>query len=151
MASFDNRAIVAMTVVIFLLTAPHAANAAVSCGQVASALGQCMSYAKSGQGNPSAACCSGVSSLNSMASSTADRQAVCNCLKNFAQSNSVNAGAAASIPGKCGVNVPYAISTSTDCSQYVLHIHIEIYIYIYPSCILTKLCTSKYLKIITFQ
>jgi Protease inhibitor/seed storage/LTP family len=126
MAGLDICAITAVTVTILLLTAPHAANA-VSCGNVASALNPCMTYAKTGQGSPSASCCSGVRSLNSMASTSSDRQAVCNCLKNFASSTSIKAGAAASIPGKCGVSVPYAISTSTDCSKYV-------YVYIYIAC-----------------
>ncbi|KAJ3704504.1 hypothetical protein LUZ61_008209 [Rhynchospora tenuis] len=117
MAGFDMRAIAAVTVAILLLTSPYAANATISCGQVASTLSQCMSYARSGQGNPPSQCCSGVRSLNSMASTSTDRQAVCNCLKNLAKSTSVNSGAVAGIPGKCGVSVPYAISTSTDCSK----------------------------------
>ncbi|KAF3334663.1 lipid transfer protein [Carex littledalei] len=117
MAGFNIREIAAVTVAILLLSAPHAANAAVSCGQVASSLSQCMSYAKTGQGKPTSACCSGIRGLNSMASSSADRQAVCNCLKNLAKSTSINAGAAAGLPGKCGVRVPYSISTSTDCSK----------------------------------
>ncbi|KAJ3704506.1 hypothetical protein LUZ61_008211 [Rhynchospora tenuis] len=117
MASFNLRVIIAVTVAVLLLTTTHTTNAAITCGQVASSIAQCMSYARTGQGNPPAQCCSGVKGLNSMATTTTDRQAVCNCLKNLAKGTTVNAGAVAGIPGKCGVSVPYAISTSTDCSK----------------------------------
>jgi Probable lipid transfer len=123
MAGLDIHAFAALTVAVLLLTAPHTANAAITCGQVASALSQCMSYARTGQGSPPTPCCSGIKSLNSMASTGADRQAVCNCLKNLAKGTTVNPGAAAALPGKCGVSISYAISTSTDCSKYAYHYH----------------------------
>ncbi|XP_078169263.1 non-specific lipid-transfer protein 1-like [Carex rostrata] len=116
MAYFDIRGVAAAAVAILLLTAPHVATA-LTCGDVASAVAPCMAYAKSGQGSPSASCCSGVKNLNSKAATTADRQMACNCLKNLAKTVSFNSGAAAGLPGKCGVNVPFAISMSTDCSK----------------------------------
>ncbi|KAF3333558.1 Non-specific lipid-transfer protein [Carex littledalei] len=118
MACFNIRsvAVAAAAVAILLLTAPHIANA-ITCRDVASAVAPCMTYARSGQGAPSAGCCSGVKSLNSKAATGADRQVACNCLKNLAKSVSFNAGAAAGLPSKCGVNVPFAISSSTDCSN----------------------------------
>ncbi|KAJ1688503.1 hypothetical protein LUZ63_019893 [Rhynchospora breviuscula] len=116
MACFNIRAIIAVTVAILLLTAPHSANA-VTCGDVSSAVGPCLAYARNGQGSPSAGCCSGVKALNSKAKTSADRQTVCNCLKNLAKSITFNGGAVAGLPGKCGVNVPFPISTSTDCSK----------------------------------
>ncbi|KHN33232.1 Non-specific lipid-transfer protein [Glycine soja] len=33
---------------------------------------------------------------------------------------SLNAGNAASLPGKCGVNIPYKISTSTNCATWCI-------------------------------
>nr|1AFH_A Chain A, MAIZE NONSPECIFIC LIPID TRANSFER PROTEIN [Zea mays]1FK0_A Chain A, NONSPECIFIC LIPID-TRANSFER PROTEIN [Zea mays]1FK1_A Chain A, NON-SPECIFIC LIPID TRANSFER PROTEIN [Zea mays]1FK2_A Chain A, NONSPECIFIC LIPID-TRANSFER PROTEIN [Zea mays]1FK3_A Chain A, NONSPECIFIC LIPID-TRANSFER PROTEIN [Zea mays]1FK4_A Chain A, NONSPECIFIC LIPID-TRANSFER PROTEIN [Zea mays]1FK5_A Chain A, NONSPECIFIC LIPID-TRANSFER PROTEIN [Zea mays]1FK6_A Chain A, NON-SPECIFIC LIPID TRANSFER PROTEIN [Zea mays]1FK len=91
---------------------------AISCGQVASAIAPCISYARGQGSGPSAGCCSGVRSLNNAARTTADRRAACNCLKNAAAGVSgLNAGNAASIPSKCGVSIPYTISTSTDCSR----------------------------------
>ncbi|OQU78681.1 non-specific lipid-transfer protein 1 isoform X2 [Sorghum bicolor] len=109
-------AVVAAAAVVVL--AATTSEAAISCGQVSSAIAPCLSYAR-GQGSaPSAGCCSGVRSLNSAARTTADRRAACNCLKNAARGISgLNAGNAASIPSKCGVSVPYTISTSTDCSR----------------------------------
>ena len=109
-------AVVAAAVVVLAATS----EAAISCGQVSSAIAPCLSYAR-GQGSaPSAGCCSGVKSLNNAARSTADKRTACNCLKNAARGISgLNAGNAASIPSKCGVSVPYTISTSTDCSRYI--------------------------------
>ncbi|KAB8116350.1 hypothetical protein EE612_057399 [Oryza sativa] len=103
-------------VAALLLAAPHAA-VAITCGQVNSAVGPCLTYARGGVGS-SAACCSGVRSLKAAASSTADRRTACNCLKNAARGiKGLNAGNAASIPSKCGVSVPYTISASIDCSR----------------------------------
>ena len=109
-------AVVAAAVVVLAATS----EAAITCGQVSSAISPCLSYAR-GQGSaPSAGCCSGVKSLNNAARSTADKRTACNCLKNAARGISgLNAGNAASIPSKCGVSVPYTISTSTDCSRYI--------------------------------
>ena len=121
MVCFDIRAVAAATVAILLLTAPHAVNA-ITCGEVASAVSPCMAYIRSGQGAPSAGCCSGVKSLNAKAATGADRQTACNCLKNLAKSVRFNAGAASGLPGKCGVSVPYVISTSTDCSKYEINL-----------------------------
>jgi Protease inhibitor/seed storage/LTP family len=117
MARSHICAVAAAAIAILLLTSPHVATA-LTCGDVASSVAPCLSYARSGQGSPPAACCSGVKSLNSRAATTADRQTACNCLKNLAKSMSYNAGTVAAIPGKCHVNVPFPISTSTDCSKY---------------------------------
>ncbi|KAL0914928.1 hypothetical protein M5K25_015320 [Dendrobium thyrsiflorum] len=91
--------------------------AAITCGQVVSAVSPCLSYLRTG-GSPPPACCSGVKGLNSAARTTPDRQAACNCLKQIAGSvPGLNLGLARGLPGKCGVNVGYPISTSTDCSK----------------------------------
>ncbi|KAJ3707675.1 hypothetical protein LUZ61_011380 [Rhynchospora tenuis] len=106
----------AAAVTILLLIAPHTTNA-ITCSDVTSAVAPCVAYAYSGQGSPSASCCNGVRSLNSKMATGDDRRAVCNCLKNLAKTVSFNAGAVAGLPGKCGVNVPFAISTSADCTK----------------------------------
>ena len=94
-------------------------EAGVTCGQVTSSLAPCMS-ALTGGGSPSPACCGGIRSLNSMASTPADRKAACSCLKSAASSvKGINLSAASGLPGKCGVHIPYPISTSVDCSKYV--------------------------------
>ncbi|VFQ79496.1 unnamed protein product [Cuscuta campestris] len=91
---------------------------AITCGQVASSLGPCLNYLKGAAGMPPPACCAGVKSLNSMAQTTPDRKTACTCLKSVAGSvNGLNPQTAAGLPGKCGVNIPYAISMSTNCAN----------------------------------
>jgi hypothetical protein len=109
--------VVVAMVAAMLLAAPYAANAAISCGTVNSNLGQCLSYARGTVSTPPAGCCSGVKSLANAAKSTADKRAACSCLKNMVGSiKGIKAGNAASIPSKCGVSIPYAISTSVNCN-----------------------------------
>ncbi|XP_038988319.1 non-specific lipid-transfer protein 1-like [Phoenix dactylifera] len=101
---------------VLLVAAPHSANA-ITCGQVASGVSGCISYARSGGSIPPN-CCSGVRGLVSSAKTSADRRTVCNCLKRTASSISgLKPGLVAGIPGKCGVRIPYTISPSTDCSK----------------------------------
>ncbi|KAJ1419251.1 Plant lipid transfer protein/Par allergen [Sesbania bispinosa] len=109
----------ACVIVAVMCMAAPMAEAAISCGMVTGSLAPCMGYLQGGAG-PSAACCNGVKKLNGAAQTTPDRQAACNCLKNAAGSISgLNAANAAALPGKCGVNIPYKISTSTNCATYV--------------------------------
>nr|AFI61838.1 harmalin [Peganum harmala] len=99
-----------------MLVAAPLTEAAIACGTVVSALSPCIGYLRAG-GSPPLACCNGVRALNNAARTTPDRQEACRCLQNAARSmgglNEANAG---SLPGKCGVNIPYKISTSTNCS-----------------------------------
>ena len=93
------------------------AQAAITCGQVTSSLGPCINYIRVGGAVPPA-CCTGIKSLAGMATTTADRQQACKCMKSAASAISgVNYGLAAGLPGKCGVSIPYKISPSTDCSR----------------------------------
>ena len=99
-----------------LIAAPRA-ESAVSCNSVASSLSPCINYIR-GMGPLTAGCCGGVRNLNSAAKTTPDRQTTCNCLKSFAgRIPGVRFNLAAGVPGMCKVNVPYAISPSTDCSR----------------------------------
>ncbi|KAI4353541.1 hypothetical protein L6164_002484 [Bauhinia variegata] len=92
-------------------------QAAITCGAVAGKVAPCIGYLTNKAPNPSAGCCSGVKSLLASAATTADRQTVCNCLKSSAGSISgLNYAAAGSLPGKCGVSIPYKISPSTNCA-----------------------------------
>ena len=86
----------------------------------AAALAPCIPYATGKASALPSSCCGGVRSLNSAARTSADRQAACRCLKSLASTvKSVNMGTVATIPGKCGVPVPFPISMSTDCNKYV--------------------------------
>nr|CAB3490726.1 unnamed protein product [Digitaria exilis] len=110
--------VLAVVAAVLLAAAASSADAAVTCGQVNSAIAPCLSYARGMGSAPSAGCCSGVKRLNSAASTTADRRAACSCLKSAAAGISgLKLGNAASIPSKCGVSIPYTISPSVDCSK----------------------------------
>ncbi|CAN8287268.1 unnamed protein product [Cochlearia groenlandica] len=101
-----------------VVTGPITANAALNCGTVNGKLAPCIGYLA--QGAPlQGGCCSGVTSLNSLARSTPDRQQACRCLKGAASAlgPNLNAGRAAGLPKACGVNIPYQISTSTNCNS----------------------------------
>ncbi|KAI9072058.1 hypothetical protein K1719_028305 [Acacia pycnantha] len=90
---------------------------AITCGQVASSAAPCLAYLQRG-GSPSPGCCNGLRSLVGAARTTADKQAVCNCLKSTAgQVPGYNDRNAQALPGLCRVNVPYKISTSTNCAS----------------------------------
>lgn len=111
-------ALLAVFTVLLALAVAEKASAAVSCGDVTSAIAPCMAYAKGKAAAPSDGCCSGVRTLNGKASTAADRRAACGCLKNLAGSfKGVNMGNAASIPGKCSVSVSFPISSNVDCSK----------------------------------
>ncbi|GAV77186.1 Tryp_alpha_amyl domain-containing protein [Cephalotus follicularis] len=107
----------ACVVVMCLLVAAPLAQAGISCGQVVSKMTSCINYLKNGGSVPEP-CCAGVKSLNNAARTTPDRQTACGCLKNaYNQFPGIKPAIAAGLPGKCGVNIPYKISPSTDCSK----------------------------------
>ncbi|KAK4418845.1 Non-specific lipid-transfer protein [Sesamum alatum] len=110
--------VLAVTTVVVALASPQA-EAAISCGTVASDLSPCINYVMyGGAGAPPDTCCTGIKTLYNQATTTADRQAVCGCLKSVAgQASPTMIGTAAALPGKCGVSIPYQISPSTDCSK----------------------------------
>ncbi|KAF3447965.1 hypothetical protein FNV43_RR08672 [Rhamnella rubrinervis] len=115
MASSMIVKLVSMVVMCMVLGAP--VTQAITCGQVTGSLAQCINYLRNGGAVPPG-CCSGIRSLNSAAKTTADRRAACNCLKQASNGiPGINYGFAAGLPGKCGVNIPYKISPSTNCAS----------------------------------
>ncbi|PON92739.1 Lipid transfer protein/Par allergen [Trema orientale] len=109
--------LVCLVVVAMAMAAPVAK--ALTCGQVSKSIGPCINYLKNGGAVP-AACCNGIRSLNSAAKTTVDRRAACKCLQSAASSiKGIDQNLAAGLPRKCGVNVPYKISPSTNCNRYI--------------------------------
>ncbi|KAK8703754.1 hypothetical protein V6N13_047400 [Hibiscus sabdariffa] len=77
----------------------------------------CVRYLQNGGALPRP-CCDGVQALNGMARTTPDRQTACRCLQNAAKTiPDIKPNLAETLPGKCGVNIPYRISTSTYCNR----------------------------------
>jgi len=106
--------------VICLVLGISMTNAALSCPQVQLKVVPCLAYLRNPGPSVPAPCCNGLRGLNNQAKTTPDRQSVCRCLKTTALSLSgLNAPALAALPRKCGVNLPYKISTSIDCNTYV--------------------------------
>ncbi|PQP98493.1 non-specific lipid-transfer protein [Prunus yedoensis var. nudiflora] len=67
---------------------------------------------------PAGGCCPGIKRLVGSATTTADRQNACKCLKTVAGAvKGINPGYAAALPSLCGVKIPYKISTSTNCNS----------------------------------
>ncbi|KGN58696.1 non-specific lipid-transfer protein 1 [Cucumis sativus] len=110
--------IVGIVGIVMMCMVVQGEAAGMTCGKVASSVSGCIGYLRSAQGQVPQVCCNGIRSLNSQASTTVDRRIACNCLKAAAGSiEGINYGAAASLPSKCGVSVPYKISPSTDCAK----------------------------------
>ena len=104
------------------------AQAAVDCNKVRSNVLPCLGFLEKG-GSPSPGCCNGIKSIVNSARTTGDRQGVCNCLKSAASNvHGIDPRNAEALPGRCGVNIPYKISTSTNCARYT-------YAYMHASCI----------------
>ncbi|CAN6362066.1 unnamed protein product [Urochloa humidicola] len=118
MAGKGKQQQLAVLALILFLAASPVVNA-VTCGQVVDYLSPCISYAMGGRGTaPPEACCSGVRSLNTAARTTGDRQAACKCVKQVTSSMpALKPGIVAGIPDKCGVDIPYPITSSTDCTK----------------------------------
>jgi hypothetical protein len=100
---------------------PAAVRAAMSCNTVYNTLMPCLPFVQMGGNLPTPTCCGGIRSLLSQAGATADRRTICGCLKNVAArySGSTYITRAASLPSKCGVNLPYKISGDVNCNTYV--------------------------------
>ncbi|KAE8695002.1 Non-specific lipid-transfer protein [Hibiscus syriacus] len=116
MTSFISLKLACVMVLCLVVGTPLAG--AITCGQVTTSLAPCIVYLRSG-GNVPPGCCKGIRDLNSAATSTPDRKTACNCIKNAAGSiPGINYNLASGLPGKCGVNIPYKISPSTDCNRF---------------------------------
>ncbi|XP_047333373.1 non-specific lipid-transfer protein 1-like [Impatiens glandulifera] len=104
-----------LLVVICMVMSPTS-QAAITCGTVTSYILPCVTYARNGGAIPQA-CCNGVRNFSTAGKTTADRRAACACLKQFAGAGASTFKYAAGIPAKCGVNIPYKIDPSTDCTK----------------------------------
>ncbi|CAD6268538.1 unnamed protein product [Miscanthus lutarioriparius] len=81
--SSSRKTVVTLAVVVALLASSP--SAAITCGQVGTALAPCIPYATGRASALLSTCCSGVRSLNNQARTSADRQAACcRCLKSLA-------------------------------------------------------------------
>ncbi|CAJ1969561.1 unnamed protein product [Sphenostylis stenocarpa] len=107
----------ACVVVLCLVVAGAHTAQGITCGDVDRDLTPCIGFLQKGGVVPTG-CCNGVKTILNSARTTADRRGVCNCLKTAAGAvRGLNPNNAQALPGKCGVNIPYKISTSTNCAR----------------------------------
>ncbi|KAJ3669078.1 hypothetical protein LUZ60_011028 [Juncus effusus] len=106
-----------LTLILSLLSTP-VITSAITCNDVINDLLPCANYVQKG-GSVPGNCCAGVRQVMSSASTRADRQTACGCIKNVANSAGYGAGfnRAAAIPGQCGINMPYKLTPNMDCSK----------------------------------
>ncbi|XVF82904.1 hypothetical protein PTKIN_Ptkin16aG0088400 [Pterospermum kingtungense] len=119
MASSMSLKLACVVILCLVVSANMSQGAITTFGQLTSAVAPCTAYLRgNGAGPVPGNCCTGIKSLNSAALTTADRQAGCSFLKTFAGTVSgINLNLASSLPGKCGVSIPYKISPRIDCQS----------------------------------
>ncbi|KAJ9543085.1 hypothetical protein OSB04_022792 [Centaurea solstitialis] len=114
---------VALVVLLCLMVASAPSEGAMTCQMVVSGLTPCAAYLTRGGPVPTS-CCNGITSLYRSATTTVDRQTACRCMEQAAgMVPGINLQNAGSLPGKCGVNIPYKISPTTDCSKYTFFLN----------------------------
>ncbi|KAM3285029.1 hypothetical protein P3S67_023828 [Capsicum chacoense] len=102
--------------VVFCMVIAALGAEGLTCGVVTSNVAPCINFLKNN--GPLGNCCNGIRKLANAAKTTQDRQFTCNCLKSAANGiPGINFSKAAVLPKTCGVNIPYNISPSTDCSK----------------------------------
>ncbi|KAG9443611.1 hypothetical protein H6P81_014951 [Aristolochia fimbriata] len=114
---FRKITLVGMIILLCLWGGAPVTEGAMTCNRVVSALTPCIDFLRFG-GEPSSLCCTGLQGLNSAASTTADRQTVCSCIKRAADGvTGLVYENVVSLPSDCGLKVTYQISPSADCSK----------------------------------
>ena len=118
MASSTRMMILVVVLALALITSTEAA---ISCGTVTSNLIKCVPYLTGKASSLPAICCNGVKTLyGATKNSRADRITACNCVVRTAKTiPNINAASVSSLPGKCGVNLGYSPSPTTNCNGYV--------------------------------
>ncbi|KAL7203887.1 hypothetical protein ACSBR2_017026 [Camellia fascicularis] len=75
-------------------------------------------YLIGGSGSPAPTCCDGIKNIKGMASTTTDKRATCNCVKQAANHYlNLKDDAAQSLAVKCGVQMDIPVSRTTNCGM----------------------------------
>ncbi|KAL7203882.1 hypothetical protein ACSBR2_017021 [Camellia fascicularis] len=112
------KGVVIVMVVLAMIQLMVEPSWAISCGQVDGYLAPCVPYLIGGSGSPAPTCCDGVKNIKGMASTTADKRAACNCMKQAANRYSnLKDDAAQSLTAKCGVQMDIPVSRTTNCDM----------------------------------
>lgn len=113
--------VLCFTMVFMIVSIPY--TEAITCSEVFDHFMQCTHYLSRGGVVPTS-CCNDVKGLITDTKTTSDRQATCLCINNAykAFQGWINRDHAVSLPGKCGVDIPY-MSPNTDCNKYVKSVY----------------------------
>jgi hypothetical protein len=118
--------VVVALVAAMLLASPRPANA-ILCGPVTGDFVIfCINYARRPPVDdpPSSRCCRSIRGIADAARTAKEKLTACDCLQSMLKGiRGINPETAASIPSKCGVSFPFAISTSVPCPDFSLMIN----------------------------
>ncbi|KAL4189950.1 hypothetical protein AMTRI_Chr08g168020 [Amborella trichopoda] len=94
------------------------AEGAISCSTVTATLSPCLNYMRNEGNTVPPPCCNAMRTLKGLSPTTADKQAVCGCLKWAAMAiKRINDNLVRGLPNACGVKLTYIFSAKTDCSK----------------------------------
>ncbi|CAI9112869.1 OLC1v1013369C1 [Oldenlandia corymbosa var. corymbosa] len=100
-----------------LMSLASLGHGAITCNFVNTQLRPCKDYVLNAQ-TIDFTCCIGAKNVAGDATTPADHQAVCSCLKPFLSSLTFEQlKVAAAIPGICDVQAPFPITRDVDCSK----------------------------------
>ncbi|XP_004242229.1 non-specific lipid-transfer protein 1-like [Solanum lycopersicum] len=117
MATSPRVMLLLFILIIYMVAAPPPAKAVITCDTVYDGVKPCLNYVLFG-GIVSTDCCNGLESVIASATTIADHQSTCSCIKSLAsQATDDELSRAASIPGQCGATIPFEISPNVDCSK----------------------------------
>lgn len=122
MEKSSSSAVVAKlaSLLLLLLVVSYPECAAMSCSEVKDSLLPCIPYVLIG-GSVAKGCCEGLKTVVKQATTTPERQNVCNCLKSAASSvTDEQFDRAAGIPKQCGVDLKFKLTRDIDCSKIQL-------------------------------
>ena len=110
--------LLSLVALVAIIVTPRGTESAITCGTVVTGISPCLVYVE-GRGPLTPGCCNSIRSLFATAAKTTrDLQTACNCLKAVARgTRGLDLGLVAGVPAKCGVNIPFPIKLSTDCSK----------------------------------
>ncbi|XP_026448125.1 non-specific lipid-transfer protein-like [Papaver somniferum] len=121
MGSKKVQSLVSFVMMLFmvLMINSEVVTGEVSCGDAVSDLVPCGSYLMGSGSNssPTKECCDGARKLNQFATTTADRQSLCACLKQTGPSFGVKTDKAKQLPVLCKLKLNIPISPNVDCSK----------------------------------
>ncbi|XP_074352780.1 non-specific lipid-transfer protein 1-like [Apium graveolens] len=111
-------AVLGLMLMVVFIDRPAVVEGAINCVNLQNSLKKCVGYLKHGGRSVRGSCCNAVRSLNTKARSTADRRQACRCIKQAVSTfRRIISANVASLPGKCGLRIPYRISPSLDCNK----------------------------------